>query len=101
MINIWYLYSIFSVLLLNFGLVLSVMKLQMNQKPNPKKRFFNWVVLFHKVGSDLDGVMKLSVMASGLDSGSSCPGLSLGWDSALSSWARHFTLSAFLYLGVW
>lgn len=48
-----YFYSTFiSVLLLNCGLVWSALRHQMSRKPSPKKHFFNWVVLFHKVRAD-------------------------------------------------
>ena len=32
-------------------------------------------------------------MVSALDSGLNSPGSSPGWDSALCSWARHFTFT--------
>ena len=38
------------------------------------------------------------LMVSMLDSGLSSPGLSLGWGTALCSWARHLTLIVALFV---
>ena len=50
--DIYFHSTLIRVLFLNCGIVWSVLRPQMSQKPSPKKRFFNWVVLSRKVCDD-------------------------------------------------